>query len=85
MSFDNRYIAPGASGGSQIDPAFTAMLIVTAGVVGVRLPRTTIPLSRVERVGSRPECVTQATGSGSNQPTVRFDSVSVLKYEPPYL
>src|SRR5690242_557034 len=57
MTFDSRYIAPGASAGSQIDPARMAMLIVTAGVVRVRLARTTRPLPSVERAGTRPDSV----------------------------
>ena len=45
--------APGASGGSQIDPARIARLIVTAGVVCVSLAMTTAPLSSTvaRRVG----------------------------------
>src|SRR5436189_32806 len=51
---DSRCMAPGASRGSDTDPAFTATLIVTAGVVRVSLAMTTAPLSRTVRTGPRP-------------------------------
>ena len=54
---DSRYVAPGASAGSQIDPARIARLIVTAGVFRVSLPMTTTPLSRTVRAGARPRPV----------------------------
>ena len=57
---DSRYIAPGASGGSQTEPARTARLIVTAGIVRVCLARTTAPLARTVRTGERPEKVAGA-------------------------
>src|SRR4051812_30367481 len=60
MTFERRYMAPAASGGSQIDPALIAMLIVTAGVVRVRFARTTMPLSSVDRAGTRLGCVTSS-------------------------
>src|SRR5436190_12629485 len=57
---DRRYVAPGASGGSHTDPARTARLIVTAGIVRVCLARTTAPLGRTVRAGERPEKVPEA-------------------------
>ena len=54
MTRDRRCTAPGASAGSQIDPARIARLIVTAGVVFVSFAKTTTPLSRRVRDGARP-------------------------------
>src|SRR5690349_8586341 len=53
MTFDSRYIDPGASAGSQTDPARMAMLIVTAGVVCVRRASSTAPFGRTTRIGAR--------------------------------
>ena len=39
MTRDSSHVAPGASAGSQIEPARIARLMVTAGVVCVSLAR----------------------------------------------
>src|SRR5712671_4419832 len=58
MNLDNRYIAPGVSTGSHTDPARIATLIVTAGVVFVRLASRTRPFGSVVRAGAMPVVVT---------------------------
>src|ERR1043166_6619323 len=58
MVLESRYIAPGASAGSHIDPARMAMFIVTAGVVLVRFASRTAPFFSAIRAGASPEEVT---------------------------
>jgi hypothetical protein len=79
ITFDNRCVAPVASAGSHTDPARTAMLMVTAGVVGVCFASTTAPLGRTERAGTRPGDIGQETGKGSNHPTVRFEEENTVR------
>src|SRR6476661_9979 len=54
MTRDKSHVVPSRPGGSQIDPARTARLIATAGVVRVSLAMTTTPLLSAIRRGDSP-------------------------------
>jgi hypothetical protein len=59
MRRDNSQVVPGASSGSEAEPARIARLIATEGVVVVGLTRTAAPFSRTVRTGFKPRgCAT---------------------------
>src|SRR5262245_2437528 len=53
MTFDSRNVPPSASAGSQIDPALSATLIATTGVLRVSLATTVAPFGSWTRDGAR--------------------------------